>query len=94
MSDLVRLTPVLTLFTAAVMITSLRRARVALAGRRMRRAKAEAAEYKRMTGWVSKIRPDGAGPAISRDKEGNVVLFAGLRRYRRSTRRTRKSRKA
>lgn len=77
----VRLSPLLILLIGSLMIASLRRARTVLAGRRERRAKAEAAELARMTGYLKKIRPDSAGPAITRDRRGRVELFRGLRRY-------------
>jgi hypothetical protein len=92
MSELDRLMPLLIVFAAAFMVVALRRARVALADRRVEREKAEARELARMTGYIKKIRPGGAGPAIQRDRHGNVDLFAGLRRYRRSGRKTRRSR--
>jgi len=91
MTDL-RLMPLLVLFGAAFLIVSLRRARLVLAARRETRLKAQERELARITGWVKKIRPEGAGPAITRDRHGNVDLFKGLRRYARGGHRTRRSR--
>ena len=67
---------------------------VLIGNRRARRAAAEEAEYARITGWITEIRPAKAGPAITRDKNGQVDLFRGLRRYAPSGRRTRRSRRA
>lgn len=64
-----------------------------VSARRARRVAAEAAEYARITGWITKIRPKNAGPAITRDEHGRVDLFRGLRRYAPSGRRTRRGRK-
>lgn len=88
-----QLIPMLFLASATFLIVGIRRARLALAGRRDRRQAAEAREYARIIGWMKKIRPDGAGPAIQRDEHGNVELFRGLRRYARTGRRTRRSRR-
>lgn len=87
-----QLMPLVILAFAAAMIASVRSLRSALAGRRVRREVAEAAEYARITGWIAKIRPEDAGPAITRDKHGRVDLFKGLRRYAPGGRRTRRSR--
>lgn len=76
-----KLLPLLILAFAAVLLAGARSARAALADRRERRALAEQAEYLRMTGWIKKIRPEDAGPAITRDKQGRVNVFLGLRRY-------------
>jgi hypothetical protein len=92
MPDPFRLAPLLMLFTVALLVVFARRLRLTLTERRDRRLAAEAREYERMTGWVSKIRPDGAGPAITRDRHGRVELFKGLRRYSRKGPRGRKSR--
>lgn len=88
-----QLMPMLILASATFMIVGVRRARLALAGRRGRRQAAEARELARMTGYIKKIRPEGAGPAIQRDRHGNVELFRGLRRYASKGRRTRRSRR-
>lgn len=89
-----QLMPMVILASATFVIVGIRRARLALADRRDRRQAAEAREYARITGWVEKIRPEGAGPAIQRDKQGNLVLFAGLRRYARAGRKSRRNRRS
>lgn len=77
--DLYRLMPMLILLAASAAFVGMRRLGVALEQRRARRAAAEAREYARMTGWIKKVKPVNAGPAITRDEQGNVVLFKGLR---------------
>lgn len=79
MDDFYRLLPVLTLFIASAMFVGLRRLGLVLENRRDRRRKAEEREYARITGWIKKIRTEGAGPAVTRDEHGNLVLFKGLR---------------
>lgn len=86
--------PLVILLVGSVLGTGMRRAHLALAGRRERRVKAEAAEYARITGWITKIRPHDAGPAITRGENGEIDLFRGLRRYSRSRRRMRRGRRA
>jgi len=79
MSDLYRLLPLLTLLLASAVFVVMRRLGVALTERKERRTQAEEREHARITGWIGKIRADSAGPAITRDEHGNLVLFKGLR---------------
>lgn len=87
-----QLVPLAILLVTSFLIVAVRRGRTALAGRRERRAAAEAAEYARIIGWIKVIRPENTGPAITRGKDGRVEVFRGLRRYA-GGRRTRRGRK-
>ncbi len=84
-----QLIPVTILFVAALLIAGTTRLRTALADRRDRRQRAEAAELDRLTGYFRKIKPENAGPAIMRGKDGRVDVFRGLRRYAPSGKRRR-----
>ncbi len=75
-----RLVPLLVVVLIVALFYIGRRVRRAARARRLKRLAAEEREQQRIAAWIKRIRPAGAGPAVTRDRDGVLVLNKGLRR--------------